>query len=144
MRRCGPPEVFEVSFVSWWMRSEIVPVSPRWLNATDVNATSGITHVNATAAVPTRLRMRSDGACLPTRKPMISPAASSATTIVTSRKPELARSALAHADRHEVLGERVAVERPEDHRRRADHRHRQHDHAAHAQRHEQRTRSPGR
>ena len=87
MSRCGPPEVVAVSLVSEWKRFEIVPVSPRWLNATDVNATSVTRHANPAAVSPTRLRILGEGASRLTRKPMISPIASSTAVIVSSSIP---------------------------------------------------------
>src|SRR5215208_6693140 len=63
VRRPAPCSVgaVSVSLVSWSTRSPIAPPIPLSLNATDVKATSGITHAMARAAIPMRRRRQIPG-----------------------------------------------------------------------------------
>ena len=73
-----------VSLVSSWMRSPI----PRSLNATEVNAPSGARHATATAATPTRLRSRADGARCSTTTSTAAPTSTSSTTSSSTSAPK--------------------------------------------------------
>ena len=79
------PGCVALSFVRSWTRSLIVPPSPRWLKATEVNRTSGTAQAATSATALTRLRSRIVGVVRASKRSTASPANSS-TAIISSRK----------------------------------------------------------